>query len=204
MFPFSWNWLKQLYRLTAVVGLHINDTALTANDRFIFPVGRRVPRRDQKLDYYVSTAPSHLPLLWWWWRWWWRWWCEEEMWTCWASTSASLPAAAPLPPLRVEDEDEEAVEEVVVVVEEVPWIALLIQCSMLMLPSWLDEVPPPPPPSSSSPSPPSSSSPSPWPSPSEPEEVSEEVRRWGWTLGLKFYPNRGKIKWIFPNRGVDV
>lgn len=197
MFPFSWNWLKQLYRLTAVVGLHINDTALTANDRFIFPVGRRVPRRDQKLDYYVSTAPSHLPLLWWWWWWWWRWWWEEEMWTCWASTSASLPAAAPLPPLRVEDEDEEAVDEVVVVVEEVPWIALLIQCSMLMLPSWLDEVPPPPPPSSSSPSPPSSSSPSPWPSPSEPEEVSEEERRWGWTLGLKFYPNRGGKKGSF-------
>lgn len=100
--------------------------------------------------------------------------------TCWTSTSASLPAAAPLPPLRVEEEEEEAVEEVVVVVEEVPWMARVIQCSMPMLPSRLDEVPPPPPPpppSSSSPSSPSSPSPLPCPSPSEHEDVSEEVRR---------------------------
>lgn len=93
--------------------------------------------------------------------------------TCWARTSASLPAAAPLPPLRVEEEEEDAVEEVVVVVEEVPWMARLIQCSMLMLPSRLDEITPPPP-SSSSPSPPSPSLPSPCPSPSEHEEVSKE------------------------------
>lgn len=104
------------------------------------------------------VCPNLSPVLWWWWWWWWRWWWAE-MWTCWARTSASLPLAAPLPPLRVEEEEEEAVEEVVVVVEEVPWIARLIQCSMLMLPSRLDEVPPPPPPSSSSQSPPSSSSP---------------------------------------------
>ena len=45
-----------------------------------------------------------------------------------ARTSASL-WAAPLPPLWVED------DEVVEVVE--PWMAWLIQCSMLMLP-WLD------------------------------------------------------------------
>ncbi|KAI3374190.1 hypothetical protein L3Q82_006052 [Scortum barcoo] len=90
-----------------------------------------------------------------------------------ARTSASRPsrpsARLTCPLLRVEEEEEEAVEEVVVVVEEVPWMARFIQCSMLMLPSRLDEVPPPPPPSSSSPSPPSSF-PSPWPSPSEPEE----------------------------------
>lgn len=127
-------------------------------------------------------SPKLLPVLWWWWGWWWRRWWWAEMCMCWARTSASLPPAAPLPPLRVEEEEEEAVEEVVVVVEEVPWMARLIQCSMLMLPSRLDEVPPPPPPSSSSQSPPSSPSPSPCPSPSEPEEVSVgENIRWMWS-----------------------
>lgn len=93
------------------------------------------------------------------------------IWTCWARTSATLMPAAPLPPLCVEEEEEDAVEEVVVV-EEVPWMARLIQCSMLMLPSRLDKVSPSPPLSSFSPRPPSSSSSSPCPSPSEHEEVS--------------------------------
>lgn len=113
------------------------------------------------------------PVLCRWWWWWWRRKRWEVIWTCWARTSATLLPAGPLPPLCVEEEDEDAVEEVVVVVvEEVPWMALLIQCPMLMLPSWLDMVQPSPPPSSSSPCPPSSSSPSPCPSPSEHEEVS--------------------------------
>ena len=71
-----------------------------------------------------------------------------------ARTSASL-WAAPLPPLWVED------DEVVEVVE--PWMAWLIQCSMLMLP-WLDVGVP---------------CESPWtePSSSEPEEVSVGQRQ---------------------------
>lgn len=67
-------------------------------------------------------------------------------------TSASL-WAAPLPPLCVED------EEVVDVVE--PWMAWLIQCSMLMLP-WLEVGVP-------------WESPCTEPSSSEPEEVSGGV-----------------------------
>lgn len=67
----------------------------------------------------------------------------------WAMTSASR-WAAPLPPLWV-DED-----EVVEVVE--PWMAWLIQCSMLMLP-WLEVGVP-------------WESPCTEPSSSEPEEVS--------------------------------
>ena len=67
----------------------------------------------------------------------------------WARTSASL-CAAPLLPLCVED------EEVVDVVE--PWMAWLIQCSMLMLP-WLEVGVP-------------WESPCTEPSSSEPEEVS--------------------------------
>ena len=72
----------------------------------------------------------------------------------WARTSASL-WAAPLPPLGVED------DEVVEVVE--PWMAWLIQCSMLMLP-WLDVGVP-------------CESPCTEPSSSEPEEVSVGQRR---------------------------
>ena len=67
----------------------------------------------------------------------------------WAMTSASL-WAAPLPPLWVDE------EEVVEVVE--PWMAWLIQCSMLMLP-WLEVGVP-------------WESPCTEPSSSEPEEVS--------------------------------
>lgn len=70
----------------------------------------------------------------------------------WAMTSASL-WAAPLPPLWVEE------EEVVDVVE--PWMAWLIQCSMLMLP-WLEVGVP-------------WESPCTEPSSSEPEEVSGGV-----------------------------
>lgn len=66
-------------------------------------------------------------------------------------TSASL-CAAPLPPLWVDE------EEVVEVVE--PWMAWLIQCSMLMLP-WLEVGVP-------------WESPCTEPSSSEPEEVSAE------------------------------
>lgn len=72
----------------------------------------------------------------------------------WAMTSASL-WAAPLPPLWVEE------EEVVDVVE--PWMAWLIQCSMLMLP-WLEVGVP-------------WESPCTEPSSSEPEEVSVKERR---------------------------
>lgn len=72
----------------------------------------------------------------------------------WAMTSASL-WAAPLPPLWVEE------EEVVDVVE--PWMAWLIQCSMLMLP-WLEVGVP-------------WESPCTEPSSSEPEEVSVKGRR---------------------------
>lgn len=68
-----------------------------------------------------------------------------------AMTSASR-CAAPLPPLCVEDED------VVDVVE--PWMAWLIQCSMLMLP-WLEVGVP-------------CESPCTEPSSSEPEEVSAQ------------------------------
>lgn len=72
----------------------------------------------------------------------------------WAMTSASL-WAAPLPPLWVDE------EEVVEVVE--PWMAWLIQCSMLMLP-WLDVGVP-------------WESPCTEPSSSEPEEVSVRESR---------------------------
>ena len=63
----------------------------------------------------------------------------------WAMTSASR-LAAPLPPLCVEED--EVVEEVVE-----PWMARLIQCSMLMLPSWLEVGVPLPGPEPSPPAP---------------------------------------------------